>query len=234
MRRLITTGIVLFILLLGSFFLGYFLLPNVVSRFMTEKLNVPSKVENISLGKKRITLSGFNIQNPKGSTIKNALSVATINLKSSFTHYLGNPIILDEIHLKDVHVGIELSKNNKIPCNWEYIVNHIHSEKPHWYSIQRKALIKKLIIENLTIDIKLFGKPEQTLSPVPRLEFEQIDVEQGIPTNEISNIIISKMMGSIFSLQSIKVLLTAPFEALKFFAKPKDSGDPEECPAYSQ
>ncbi|PCI92076.1 hypothetical protein COB11_07935 [Candidatus Aerophobetes bacterium] len=236
MRRLIGLLIILVILIIGSCFVLYYLFSDMASRILTEKLNVKASIEHITLRKEEALVRGLTIKNPSGSALKKALTVKEIDIKAPFSHYFGNPIIIDEIVFDKVYVSIELSKNNKIPCNWDYIVKHMHSEKPRWYSIKRKGLIKKLILTNVTIEIKQFGKDPQTLSPVPRMEFNDIDVDEGIPTSEFSKIIVSKMMGSIFSLTSITRLFTAPFDAFGFFLNPgsssSDNGD--ECPNYSK
>ncbi|MCH9631080.1 MAG: hypothetical protein S4CHLAM37_10930 [Chlamydiia bacterium] len=230
MRRLIGLLIILVILIMGSCVLLYFLFPDMTSRILTEKLNVKTSIEHISLRKEEAIIRGLTIKNPDGSSIKKALTVKEIDIKAPFSHYFGNPIIIDEITLDKVYVSIELSKNNKIPCNWNFIIKNMHDEKPRWYSIKRKGLIKKLILKNVTIEIKQFGKKSQVLSPEPRMEFNDIDVDEGIPTSEFSKVIVSRMMGSIFSLRSIARLFTAPFT----FFMPGSSGDGDECPNYSK
>lgn len=236
MRRFVGLLVLLVVLIISSCILLYHLFPNMVSRILTENLNVPTNIEKISVRKDFTTLEGLIIKNPVGSSIKKALTIKEIQIKIPFSHYFSNPIIIEKISLEKVYISIELSKKNTTPCNWNYIIKHIHSEKPEWYSIKRKGLIKSLVLTNVTIEIKQFGKDPQILSPIPRIEFNNINVEEGIPLNEFSKIIVSKMMGSIFSLSTIKNLLTTPLDAFGFFLRPlepKSEQPGDECPKYS-
>lgn len=236
MKRLVGLIVILVILVFGSGFLLYYLLPDMAARILTEKLNVPTRVKSISIGKEETVIHGFVMKNPKGSTIQNALAVNSIVIRSPISHYFGNPIVLDELLLSNVFISIELSRNNKIPCNWDFITQNMHGEKPHWYSVTRKGLIKKMVLTNVVIEVKQFGKKPLKLSPVPVIEFNNIDVDEGIPTSEFSKIIVSKMMGSIFSISSLRAVISAPFDAFGFFFDPakRKKGPPDECPKYSK
>ena len=143
MKRLIGLIIILVILVLGSAVLLYYLLPDMTSRLLTEKLNVTTRVKSLSINKNEAVIHGLSVKNPKGSSITNALTVNSIVIRAPLSHYVGNPIIIDEIVLSNVYVSIELSRNDKIPCNWDFITKHMHEEKPHWYSDPEKRTDQK-------------------------------------------------------------------------------------------
>ncbi len=219
------------LLALGTFL--YLRIGTVISDSLSAKLGVKTKVDNINLLEKGLELEGFKIQNPRHSPVKNALTIENLGVKTPWMQVFANPIILDEISLENVYVSLVMSRDHKSACNWNILINNMSSGSPKWYSIKRTALIKHLVLKNVTIEIQLFGKKPQTLSPIDKLEFFNIDVKEGIPTNEISSIIVNKMIGSIFSLNTVKSILGLPFEAFKFIFTPGSSeGGDDPCPMY--
>lgn len=235
MKRAILTSIFFIILLLGGSYLIYLNISTIASNILTRKLDVTTTIKKIDLKPKQITLEDFEIKNPKGSSLHKAMSSQEIQIKTSFSQLIADPIIIDEIALNNVYVSLIISSDQKSACNWNILLKNMNRDKPKWYSIQRTSLIKHLILKNITIEVQLYGKQPQTLSPIDKLEFYNIDVEKGIPTKEISNIIVSKMIGSIFSLDMIKRIIGLPLNALDFIFKPFENNSEKNnnpCPMY--
>lgn len=233
MKRAFIVTILLIVIFIGGGSLVILNLDQIISSVLSKKLDVKTSLKKLTFTKDNIDLTSFKIENPKNSSIKDAIKIEKLNINAPFTQLLANPIVIDEIALDTVYVSLILSRDNKSACNWNILYNNMSTDDPKWYSIQRTALIKHLILKNVTIELQMFGKSPQTLSPIEKIEFHNIDVDKGIPTKEISNIIVSKMIGSIFSLSSIKSILGLPFNAVESIFKKGSSDDGSDpCPMY--
>ena len=233
MKKLLVCAILLIVILGAGVDFIYHRLPSMVSEHLTEKAEVPVHLKRVRVSPGAIYIHDFSVNNPKTDIFKHALTVKTMTLQTPYINYLfKDPIIIDHLSLQDVYVSLEISKDNTMACNWSIITKNMNNNSAHWYSNERKAFIKKLSFCNVTVAIKLYGKTPQVLSPIDRIEFANVDVENGIPTKEISKIIVNKMLNSLFSLEAIKGLFNFPLAPFKLFSKPfNKKGDP--CEDYN-
>lgn len=117
--------------------------------------------------------------------------------------------------MTDLYVNIQIYTKDQTKGNWQTISANVAVDHKSLLSVERQAIIKKLILNNIQIDLILADGTMRSLSPIPRLEFDNITSEKGIPTEEIAEIIIQKMMQSIFLEKGLKLIIDAPVDVIK-------------------
>ncbi|MCB1118120.1 MAG: hypothetical protein KDK50_06035 [Chlamydiia bacterium] len=212
-------SVILFILLLcvGASFYIYPRLPYYLSKNLSEKFQVPVHVNTIDVNKNMILLQGIDISNPKQSTLPTALKVAKTSVEAPLTNYLKKNIVIEQIQLDDIYASIEFYTKGNTEGNWTVLIDNFDSNNKFGSSQDKQpsgnVLIKKLIMTNINIDLKLYGKDVNRLSPIPRLEFENVGTEEGFPVEEITEIIIQKLIQQIFSLQGLSNMFKSVIQA---------------------
>ena len=230
MRKLIVSILLLVLIAMSlrSFFKDR--IPALASQFLTKAMHVPVQLDKAAFYKNFFEIEGFSIKNPSQSAFKNAISVKTIKVEAPYSHYiLQDPLVIDRFFLENVTINLEISKNKTTACNWNIIGNDINANKTHWYSNERKVMIKNLVLRNVTIGVKLYGKKVKVLSPISIIEFTNIDVNNGLPIQEISKIIVDKLMDTVFSAEAFKQLVGLP---LTLLVKPFDANKKNSCLDY--
>jgi hypothetical protein len=76
-------------------------------------------------------------------------------------------------------------------------------------------LIKKLILTNIGVNIVFSDGSCRILSPIDRLDFYNVYSDEGILIKEISEILIKKMINSIFVVKKLKTIVDLPMDVIK-------------------
>lgn len=209
---------------------GYFLYPKLpffLSRSLSEKFKVPVRVGNVNMTYDLIHIDGLEIANPPQSQMQTAFVADVIDIKAPLPHYLKKDIIIEEISINNIYTSIEFYNRKNTTGNWSVLIDNLDSNESFGGSERqgsnnvdkagRTVHINKLILTNISVDLMLYGKKRIRLPPISRIEFDDVDSEKGLPTEEITEIIVQKMMGRIFSIHGITNMLMsvveAPFEA---------------------
>ena len=189
-------GILAIILLLfgslGSYI--YYASPTLLANIISKKTQTPVSIHSIDWKKDRFKIFNLSIANPKKSRIPTAMNVKKIEISNSYLNYLKNPIIIDQITLDSVYINIEIYNKAKTEGNWQTLLDNLKKDHKEFFSIERQALIKKLVLTNIKIDVILSDGKVHNLSPIKRLEFDNIESDKGIPSQEITEIIMQKMI----------------------------------------
>ncbi len=215
MGRLFRILIFLLVVLIALFYLAKSNRSALLASIISHKTNNPISIDKVDFHKEGITIKRLQIGNPKGTRFPTALSIDTIDIKTPYKNYLKNPIYIDKIHLKDVYINIQIDNKAQTKGNWQTIIANMHQDQKTFFSIERETTIKKLLLTNIHIVIILSDGKLHELSPIKQFQFDNVTTEKGIPIHEISEIIVQKMMHSIFIQHGIKNLLNAPFNIIK-------------------
>ena len=210
--RILFLFLIIFIVL---FYVARSYRASLLATIISHKTNTPISIEEVNFHKTGITIERFQMGNPKGTRFPTALSVDTIEVKAPYKNYLKDPIYIDTIHLKDVYVNIQIDNRAQTEGNWQTIIADMNKDKKTFFSIEKKTVIRKLFLTNVKIVIILSDGKLHELSPIEILQFDNVSTEKGIPIHEISEIIVAKMMHSIFIQQGIKNILNVPFNIIK-------------------
>lgn len=215
MKKLLTTLFASLLVFIGLFYLAYVTSPFLLGKIFSHKTHTPVTIQKIDIKKGLISLSQLEIKNPKGTHRPIALKIEKISIQAPFSQYLHNPITIDQIHLDNVYVNIQIYNKEQTEGNWETLIYNMSTNGANPIAIERGAIVKKLILTNIQIDLILADGKTHELSPINRLEFDNIQSEQGISSEEISDIIAKKVMHSIFIENGLQNLLEAPINVIK-------------------
>ncbi len=230
------------VIILALFAGGYYVKDHanvLLAKMISKKMRVPVSIEEVAISKDKIYIKNLEIKNPEEAQLKTALRVNEIKIQASWFNYFKSPIVLDEIQLHNIYVSIEFYNKDKTKGNWVTLMNNLNKENFSYFSLQRTALIRQLILTDISIDLLLASGSVNKLSPISQLEFHNISSEKGIPTQEITEIIIQKMMEQIFIIKGIKAIfidiprdvvetIFAPFKFLFDPSSKKKSSAPQE------
>ncbi|NGX51230.1 MAG: hypothetical protein K1060chlam2_01094 [Chlamydiae bacterium] len=215
MKKLLFILCTIIVIIVG---VGYFAFANsalIVAQIVSHKTKTPVTISRIDFHRESFVVTGIQMGNPKGARLPTALKVKTIDVQAPYRRYFEDPINIDQIHVADVYVNIQLYNKEQTRGNWQTIMETMVEEHKSPLSNERVTIIKKLILTNITIDLILADGSVHHLSPIKRLEFDDVRSDKGIPIQEISEIIITKMVHSIFLEKGLKAIIEAPIKIIE-------------------
>jgi uncharacterized protein involved in outer membrane biogenesis len=198
--------IIAIVVLVVCLFLAWSRIPDIVAGHLSKKMKVPVSIEDIRFTKASIDIDKFDIGNPRGYTLPSAFSAENISIKAPLTNYLHNDIIIDEIAISTVYLGAEFDRPGTKSGNWTTIMqNYKSSTAPTKDEKGKKVLIKRLLLTDINVDLsyKTGGIPLKRLKPISKIEFANVTSEKGIPSEQITNIIIEQAIRAIFDEENI-------------------------------
>ncbi len=215
MKKLIGILLGIIIVIALAAYLAYANSPLILARVISHKTQVPVTIKNIDFQNDAFTIQQLQMGNPKEARLPTSLKVETITINSPYRQYFDDPIVIDQIYVNNVYVNIQLYNKDQTEGNWQTIMKNMAEDHGSPLSIERPAIIKKLILTNIQIDLILSDGSVHNLSPIARLEFDNIHSDKGIPIQEISEIIVQKMMQSIFLEKGLKTIIEVPVDIIK-------------------
>jgi len=215
MKRLIAILVAIILVITGLGYLAYLNSSMILAEIISRKTMTPVSIRDVIWGKDSFMIDDIMIANPKSARLPAAMRVKRIKVDAPYKQYLENPILINQIHLDSVYVNIQIYNKDQTEGNWQTLMGNMAVDHKSPLSIERSALIKKLILTNIQIDLILSDGKLHHLSPIERLEFDNISSDKGMPTQEISEIIVQKMMQSIFLEKGLKSIIEAPVDIIK-------------------
>lgn len=225
-RKLMAFLGIIIVLALAALFIVWLKLPYFTSNLLSKKFGVEVSINDIALSTDKINLEKLNIANPQGFVLPKAFTAETIDVNASLKNYLDHNITIDMVTINTIYLALEFLSSSGNDGNWSTIMNNLQPKKKETATEKnpRSVLIKKLIMTDISIDL-LYGKDISNLrkiKTIPRLEFDNVSSETGLPIDQISAIIFRQMLLEIFQLEGIQNMLQnilpAPLqEAIKPF-----------------
>lgn len=215
MKKLIGIILTIIIILCGGVYLAYTNADLIFAKIISRKAQVPITIKRVQFNRESFQIEELQMANPKGARLPTALKIEKIEVDSPYRQYFEDPIRIDRVHVNNVYVNIQIYNKEQTEGNWHTIMHNMEEDHNSPLSIERTAIIKKLILTNIQIDLILSDGGIHHLSPIERLEFDNVDSDKGIPIQEISEIIVQKMMNSIFLEKGLKAIIEAPVDIIK-------------------
>ncbi|MEN9654926.1 MAG: hypothetical protein RL235_1038 [Chlamydiota bacterium] len=164
-----------------------------IAYMISSHLRVPVLIEQLELNTTTAEIDQLWIGNPSGFRTKTAFSAARGVGVSSWSKLRGDPLIIDAITISNIFVGLEYNKSKT--SNWDMILQKekkkVDSKPPRDY------LIRKVVLENLTVAVTDPGGKTKEYPTIARLEFNNISSQTGFPIEEIEKAIFNLMMQKI-------------------------------------
>ena len=204
MKKLWGILIAVIIVIFAFGFFGWNYVPGMIAKRFSKVAKVKVTIGHLSLLPKKIGVYDFVISNPEGSLIPKALKVKKTIAKAPLGNYFKDDVVIDEIILSNVYLGLEFEKAFDTKSNWTTIMNNINSSSKSDPSSSEdtsktRVLIKRLVINNLNVDM-VFRQGNQKvkrLKPIRKMEFHNLSSEGGIPSNQLTSLIINEMMKDV-------------------------------------
>ena len=156
----------------------------ILSSYLTKKMGVNVSLRWIGLWPRHTNIHFFSIKNPPGFK-GDAFKADQITCNYQLGRLFSDPSIIEEIEIKDCVLQIDLIDPMGSANNWTAIGKMIPQQKKRSH-----VIIRKLVLTNFNVVIhgkNLFIKPKQTY--FDRLEFDDIDSEEGFPTARLIQMI---------------------------------------------
>ncbi|MBS0625923.1 MAG: hypothetical protein JSS32_07730 [Verrucomicrobia bacterium] len=153
----------------------------IMASYLTKKLGVDVSIGSISMWPSQTKMNNFRIRNPHGFKSKSAFKVESTQIQYAFKKLWAEPTEIDLIDLENIFLSVEFKDSMGTSNNWTAI-----GERMPNTSTSHEVLIHKLVVRNLTIEIRGLGLlGASTKKTVPYLEFYEINSKEGFPTKEL-------------------------------------------------
>jgi hypothetical protein len=180
----------------------------ILSKTLTDDFGVKTTIEKLSLSTKKASFSEIVMQNPPKSKSKEALSCEIVTVSYSLSELLGKKLTIDEIDIKNLHLGIELYDKKGKSNNWSKIMAlSPPAEKQKKQPSQKQWLIKKMSIKDINVTLTQSNGKTKKLMKIPLMEFNNLSNETGFPIDEIETAIIKEILKQVFLKQGLNFLL---------------------------
>lgn len=170
--------------------------------------NVKVSSVNISLKEGQGAVNGLRIANPPKFSSNNAFSFKSITMKIDVSTLRKNPLVIDEVFIRAPHAVYEI--NDAGASNIDILKQNVYqyqrqqgrSKKD---SVEKTAedrkmnlVIRKLLMENGNIDIKIAAFNEKKLSAkLPRIQLTNIGQEKGISHGEVAEQVLAALVKNV-------------------------------------
>lgn len=187
----------------------------ILSKIISRTTQTSVTINHIDFHHDSFTIQHLAIGNPKDAYIPIAFKAETVKVNVDYNQYLKNSIVIDTIEINDIYLNIEFYTEDKLEGNWQVIIENMGKSHQDSNKNKRYALIKKLILNNIQVNLILSDGKIHRLSPIDHLEFEDVTSEEGFPVKEISEIIARKMVYSIFKEEGLNLIIKVPLKVIK-------------------
>ncbi len=208
LKILLKTITVIIIVLALAYIAFCFLVPEKVSKELSEKLNVPVHIESITPSLDAIEIAEIEIANPENSHFPAALRVKKTTIEAFITNYLSEKITIDEIDLDTVYVSLEFDSAKGTSGNWSQLMNNLKANQTPSENKNNSVSIKKIKIKNIQVD--LFYKDTHTTRTLPvikEISLKNINNQTGFPLDQIMQSVLGEMLTSIFIQENLKNMI---------------------------
>lgn len=154
------------------------------------------------------TVRGLDIGNPPEFSSGSAFSLDNITMKIDTHAITKNPVVIDEILIRAPHAVYEINKSGV--SNIDVLKKNVRR-----YQKKRKSsaesstdrrtdekevslVIRRLVIENGHIDVKIFALGEKEMSTkIPRIQLTNIGREKGVSPGEVAEQVMTALVKTV-------------------------------------
>ncbi len=244
MRRFLIVLSIVLIIFAGGTFILWRQLPQLVSYLISQETRTHVHINTIRFGFNDIIFDTIIIDSPEKASLKKALKVENLHIKAPFSAYVESPTVIPEVFLKNIYLGIEFYDSSRKKGNWVTIMQNMEGEKKEQSEEKNDdsyQVIKMLKMDNLNIELKLHNQSPVTLSPIPEVKFTDVRTDDGKITKELTQIILKKMMYSVFIMKGIQTVINLPKDVIdtvimpfKWFSGGSNKNETEAPPESSK
>lgn len=187
----------------------------ILAKIISNKTLTPVTITHIDFHRNSFTIRDLAISNPKDAYIPTAFKAETVVVDASYNQYFKSAIVIDKIEINDIYLNIEFYTEDKMKGNWQGLIENMKASHQDSKKGKRQAIIKKLILNNVQVNLILSDGKMHRLSPIDRIEFQDVTSEEGIQIEEISEMIARKMVYSILKEERLNLIIEIPLKVIK-------------------
>src|ERR1700720_4589772 len=98
--------------------IGWSRVPDIIASNLSKKLKVYVEIGSVNLGWGEIRIKKTEIGNPAGAVQTQAFKCKGIDIKTPFTRFFNQQVVIDEIDLNDVFLDLEFDSASGTKGNW--------------------------------------------------------------------------------------------------------------------
>ncbi|MDN3505200.1 MAG: hypothetical protein P0S95_06480 [Rhabdochlamydiaceae bacterium] len=190
--------------------LCYTLLPSIVSHSLSKRMEVSVSIGGISLGTSKIGINAIYIGNPPNSILPQALKVDKIQVDIPASHFFHKKIVIPYLGLNDIYLGLEFNSQSDRQGNWTYIMKNLSDSNSNSSDAKSdvEVMIKRVVLNNLTVAIVYKDQPKNIKTvQIPSLEFTDVSSKGGIPSAQITQLIMRHALQQVFSKENLQNMI---------------------------
>lgn len=197
------------VLIFVAVFFAWNMFPSWISAKLSKEAGVTVTICDMRPSFDAIKIDRLNVGNPPGRVLSRALSVQSTYAKAPLTHFLEEEIVIPYMNLKEIYVGLEFDSRTSKKGNWTTIMENLKRATSDPARAKRSLLIKKLVLENLDIELAYTNERGKTkkLKTIKKIEFNNVSSTGGVPTAQIMHLIMKQALLEIFSIENIQNML---------------------------
>jgi len=197
--------------------LFYFAKPRIIEKMSEnfgKSLQVKVGIGNIWCTLNEFVIESFEISNPRGFRLKNALTAQVIRAHAPLMGWIKKHVEVEELSIDHLYLGLEFFSPKGHEGNWNVLMNTAQTFKEKNNSFNNKSiLIRKLILNDIQVDLiyQSDGKIRR-LPPIKSIELYNIDSEGEGISDQLMHTALGKMIKEIFIQENLNDLLKQIFK----------------------
>ena len=216
MKKFIIYLFGLIVILIFSGILVWNMLPSFVANDLSKHAGVPVSIGSFKITPSSFKIDNFNIGNPPKSILSHAFKVNRAVIDVPFTRFLDKKIVIDKVDIAKVYLGLEFESEKSKQSNWSTIMSNFQKtadSNTKKTKDSKSILIKKLVLTDIKVELAYKSDHKiKKLQTIPRIELTNISSDGGLPTAQITNIILKEMLKETLSKEGIKNMLQGILE----------------------
>jgi hypothetical protein len=206
-KLLIAVGIILAIIVAGLFYVWTNLdniVKTAIQTYGSEATKTAVRVVGVKIDLKDgvATITGLTVANPAGYTDPNIFSLGMISTKIDTSSLNQNPMIIDEIDIKDPAVVYEINKSGV--ANVDVLKKNLGVGSGGSSSSsggkQLKMIIRKIVVEGSSAKVRIAALNKEQSVTLPRIVMTDVGKKSGGATAaEVAQQLSGKMLANVQS-----------------------------------
>lgn len=212
-KKLLTSLLLIALILIGGVWM---LKVPLVNHYLGNNLNYEAKISTMSVGFSSSSIGDFYLKNVGGAKVDDALTIEEAKASYTMEELRAETTTIDQVHIDGIVVALEFYNDSGSDNNWKKILSDI-TDPVEEDQKQKPFLIRKTVVENLTLLLVRKGSDTIEEKKFDRLEFENIGTNQPIPMDAFIGIFIENLIRELFVLPQLKGLVNGVLEEPKKF-----------------
>jgi len=190
---------ILLIVCLGFF--GWIYKSTLLELVISKQLsNVPVRIDKLDVSQNIVILEDFFIGNIAQSKTSVSFGSKNIAIDMPLKKVMEDPFVINSVALKDILIAVEYFNESGTENNWKIILNESNSK----WKIKKNCQIKKIVLENITIQVTNHNGKITKYPTINKMEFYNVDHLEKSP---IDKAILNTILTAVFSRLGLDNLL---------------------------